>query len=139
MSKHNIFHGNFVFQGGKLIPATGAQSEKYKLFLQGLSENQKVDIFLEANEDNGTLAQLAKVHVCTRELAKTLGYTFEEMKMEVKRSAGLCVPKIIDGKAYMFCKSFGDCSREELGAVMETLTVLGESAGINFNQYSENA
>ena len=136
--KHNIFHGNFAYQDGKpdgkLVPATIAQAQKYKLFLNGLAPGQKVDIFLEANEDNGTLAQLAKVHACIRELSKSLGYTFEEMKVEVKRTAGLCVPKIIDGRAYMFCKSFGDCSREELGLTMEAIKQIGESVGINFNE-----
>lgn len=130
MSKHNIYHGKFVRNVlGTLTPKA---PEAYKLFLDGLEENQIVEIFMEANEDNGTVPQLAKIHVCIRELAKEIGYSFEDMKLEVKRQAGLCVKKQVGDEIFMVCKSLGDCSKEELGLAIEAINQIGETVGINF-------
>lgn len=133
--KHNIFHGQFVYAEShvmKLLPSTAAGVEKYKQFLATLTEGQKVEIFMESDVDNGTLPQLAKVHVCIRELAKELGYSFEDMKLEVKRQAGLCIKKELGGEVFMICKSFADCSKEELSLAMEAIIQIGETVGINF-------
>lgn len=129
--KHNIFHGQFIKTKDKLV-ICGADSA-YKMFIAELEEGQKVEIFMEANEDDGTIPQLAKVHVCIRELAKELGYTFEDMKIEVKMKAGLCVKKEIGGEIFMICKSFGDCSKDELGLAVEAIKQIGEIVGINFH------
>jgi hypothetical protein len=117
----------------KLVPATPAATAKYKLFLNSLEEGQTCEIFLEANADNGTLPQLAKIHVCIRELAKELGYSFMDMKFEVKSRAGLCVEKHVNGKIYFHCKSFKDCSVEELGLAIEAIKEIGDTVGINFH------
>lgn len=109
---------------GSLTPTS---PEKYKLFLETLKENQTIEVFMEANEDTGTVLQLAKIHVCIRELAKELGYTFKEMKTEVKRRAGLYVDDDLN-------KSLSVCSKEELGLVIETLNQIGDTVGINFRQ-----
>jgi hypothetical protein len=87
---------------------------------------------MESNVDDGTVPQLAKVHVCIRELAKEIGYSFEDMKLEVKRRAGLCVKKELGGELFMVCKSFGDCSKEELGLAVEAILQIGDTVGINF-------
>jgi hypothetical protein len=129
--KHNIFHGQFIKTKDKLV-ICGADSA-YKMFIAELEEGQKVEIFMEVNEDDGTIPQLAKVHVCIRELAKELGYTFEDMKIEVKMKAGLCVKKEIGGEIFMICKSFGDCSKDELGLAVEAIKQIGEIVGINFH------
>ena len=131
--KHNILHGSFIYDGKKLNPATKAQEANYKNFLLGLEANQKVDIFFEAGVDNGTLPQLAKCHVCIRELAKETGTSFEDMKLIIKRMAGLCIEKEIEGNKYMLCKSFADCSIDELGLAMQAIIQAGETVGINFN------
>ena len=128
--KHNIFHGQFIKTKDKLV--IGGSDIMYRMFINALEEGQKVEIFMEANEDNGTVPQLAKVHVCIRELAKEIGYSFEDMKLEVKRQAGLCVKKEIDGHLFMVCKSFGDCSKEELGLAVEAIMQIGDTVGINF-------
>jgi len=132
LSKHNIYHGKFI--KNLLGTLTPISPEKYKLFLDGISESQQVEVFMEANEDNGTVPQLAKIHVCIRELAKELGYTFEDMKLEVKRQAGLCIKKQIGDEMFMICKSLGDCSKDELGLVIEAINQIGETVGINFHQ-----
>ena len=130
--KHNIFHGQFTKTDGNKLNANPSSKAKYEAFLAGLEVGQTVEIFMEANEDNGTIPQLAKVHVCIRELAKELGYTFEDMKLEIKRMSGLCVKKEIDGSLFMVCKSFGDCSKEELAMAMEAIISAGDTVGINF-------
>lgn len=132
MGKHNIFHGQFTKAEGNKLNANPSSKAKYEGFLAGLEVGQTVEIFMEANEDNGTIPQLAKVHVCIRELAKELGYTFEDMKLEIKRMSGLCVKKEIDGSLFMVCKSFGDCSKEELAMAMEAIVSAGDTVGINF-------
>lgn len=117
--KHNVFHGQFIKKNGKLI-ACSPNDILYKNFIDSLQENQKVDVFMDSNVDNGTLAQIAKIHVCIRELAIELGYSFEEMKLEIKRRNG------------MEYKSFANCSKEELALVIESIISIGDLANINF-------
>jgi hypothetical protein len=128
--KHNIFHGQFVKKKDQLVIA--GSDTMYRMFISELDENQKVEIFMEANVDDGTIPQLAKIHVCIRELAKEIGYSFEDMKLEVKRQAGLCVKKNFSGENFMICKSFGDCSKDELALAVEAIAQIGETVGINF-------
>lgn len=132
--KHAIFHAQFVRARNHslgFVPNTAAGVAKYSAFMESIQDGQTVEVFMEANVDDGTVPQLAKVHACIRELAKDLGYTFEDMKIEVKRKAGLCVVKVIEGERYMFCKSFGDCSKSELSLVMETVIQIGDTTGSN--------
>ncbi len=131
--KHNIFHGQFVKnEDGQITPLNSALLN-YIEFIKALEFNQKVEVFIEANVDNGTVPQLAKIHVCIRELAKELGYSFEDMKLEVKRQAGLCIKKELGGEVFMVCKSFGDCSKDELTLTIEAIKQIGDTVGINFN------
>ena len=127
--KHNIFHGQFVKTKDKLV--ISGSDTMYRMFINDLEEGQKVEIFMEANVDDGTIPQLAKVHVCIRELAKEIGYSFEDMKLEVKRRAGLCVKKDLGGEVFMICKSFGDCSKDELASAVEAIVQIGATVGIN--------
>lgn len=134
--KHNIFHGQFLCRvngdNKVLVPATEATKIKYKLFLDGMQDNQKAEIFIESNADTGTLPQIAKIHACIRELSKEMGYSFEDMKLEVKKISGLCVEKTIQGERYLVCKSFGDASIDELGLVIQSIIDLGDGVNINF-------
>ena len=124
-----MFHGQFVFEGTNLIPRVG--SAKYDAFLKTLEQGQSVEVFLESNPDDGTLTQIAKIKVCIRELAKEVGETFEEMQVQVKRSSGLCVAKKIGDERYLICKSFGDCSKEELSMAIETIITMGDTLNMN--------
>lgn len=105
---------------------------KHEAFVDGLVEGQIVDGFYDANKDDGTLAQLAKVHACIRQLAIDTGDNFEDLKFEVKKMSGLCVAKEINGEKFLVCKSFSKCSKEELGLVIETIIQIGDTVGINF-------
>jgi hypothetical protein len=107
-------------------------SAKHDAFLNALEQGQIVDAFYDANKDDGTLAQLAKVHACIRQLAIDTGDNFEDLKFEVKKMAGLCVAKDINGEKFLVCKSLSKCSKEELGLVIETIIQIGDTVGINF-------
>jgi hypothetical protein len=128
---HNMFHGQFVFEGKNLIPRGG--STKYEAFLKTLEQGQSVEVFLESNPDDGTLTQIAKIHVVCRKLASEIGYTFKEMKLEVKKQSGLCVVKQGKEDKYLVCKSIGDCSKEELSLVLVTLSDMCQQVGITFD------
>lgn len=105
---------------------------KHDGFLSSLEPGQIVDGFYDANKDDGTLAQLAKVHACIRQLAIDTGDNFEDLKFEVKKMSGLCVVKDVNGEKFLVCKSFSKCSKEELGLVIETIIQIGDTVGINF-------
>jgi len=130
--KDNMFNAILERVGDKLIYRNGIDNAAYRQFVDALEQGQLVEIFLDANKDDGTLAQLAKIHKCIRELAISLGYSFEDMKFEVKRVAGLCLKKELAGEMYMVCKSFGRCSKEELALTIQALIELGDFNGMNF-------
>lgn len=130
--KHNIFHGQFIkTEDNKLTPVGGSRA-KYDLFLKTLEVGQTAGVFIESNKDDGTLDQLAKIHVCIRELAKEIGYTFEEMKLEIKKQSGMCFITTVKDEKVLFCKSLGDASKEELSLVMDSVVEIGDTVGINF-------
>ena len=124
--KANLF-ANLTKRDGKLEYNVKAQETIYNKFVEDLPEGAKVEIFVSVTGDNGTNAQIAKIHVSIRQLANDLGYSFSEMKLLVKRKAGLCFNK--NGTEY--CKSFGDCSKEELNSVIQEIIELGDEVGSN--------
>jgi len=130
--KHSIYHGHLVKKGDKLEHRDAGSSSKYHEFVKNIEENQMVEVFMEATTDNGTVPQLAKIHACIRELAKDTGYSFEDMKLEVKRQAGLCVKKNLGGEIFMVCKSFADCSKDELALAIEAIIQIGDTTGGNY-------
>ena len=130
--KYNMFHGKFMKgSNGKLSPVGGSKA-KYEAFLNTLVENQTVNIFMEANKDDGTLDQLAKIHACLGELSRATGHSVEELKVEVKKSSGLCFVTKHNDENILYCKTLADCSKEELGSVIEVIINLGDTVGINF-------
>lgn len=130
--KHTVFHGKFMKgENGKLIPVPASRA-KYDAFLNTLVEGQTVNIFMEGNKDDGTLDQLAKIHVCLAELARETGHTVEELKVEVKKAAGLCFVTKHNEEHVLYCKTLADCSKEELSSVIEAIFALGDTVGIDF-------
>jgi|TARA_R100000479_G_C6343242_1_gene186160 hypothetical protein len=124
--KKNLF-SNLTKKDGKLVYNIKAQENIYNTFVKDLPEGTKVEIFVSVSDGNGTNAQIAKIHVSIRQLANEVGYSFSEMKLLVKRKAGLCFNK--NGTEY--CKSFGDCSKEELNSVIQEIIELGDELGSN--------
>lgn len=122
-----MFSFKLTKTNGKLVYINENTKISYQLFLDKLEEGQEVEVFMGISSDTGSLAQLAKVHACIRELAKESGYTFEEMKFIVKKHSGLCY----DGGGAEYCKSFKDCSKDELAMAIESAIELGRDLNIN--------
>ena len=85
-------------------------------------------MFIGLTSSDKSVAQLAKVHACIRELALESGYTFDEMKVLVKEKSGLAY----DGGGAVFFKSFADCSKSELALAIQACIEIGELYNINF-------
>ena len=131
MSEHdNIISVKVSKQNGRLIYKDKAMKALHQEFIESLAEGQTVEIFFEAYKDDGTNLQLAKIHACIRKLAHEIGFTFEEMKKEIKRRSGLAHGDLDTPNGYV--KSFGDCSVEELGAVIQTIIEAGDFVQVNF-------
>ena len=122
-----MFSFKLTKKNGNLVHINESTKISYQLFLDKLQEGQEVEVFMGLTSDNGSLAQLAKIHACIRELAKESGYTFDEMKFIVKQHSGLCY----DGGGAEYCKSFKECSKDELAMAIESAVEIGRDLNIN--------
>jgi hypothetical protein len=116
-----------VKKDGKLTYPDDQSKLAYQIFLDKIPEGQKVEMYIGLADADHSVAQLAKVHACIRELAKESGYTFEEMKVLIKERSGLCYEA---GDATI-CKSFADCSKDELALAIEACVEVGKIYNIN--------
>ena len=122
-----MFSGKLVKKDGKLTYAHPKDKLAYDLFVQKLSEGQEVDMYIDLADADHSRAQINKVHACIRALAKESGYTFEEMKLIIKKQTGLCY----ETKDQFECKSFADCSKDELMLAIEACIEIGKTLNIN--------
>lgn len=118
----------FRKESGTLLPHNPLDQARLDAYLRLLPDNAQVEVYMEAIEPDGTLAQLAKVHAMIKQLALHTGTTFQEMKMVIKEQAGLCLTRDSDGLCE--CRSFGDCSRQELSLIIQTCVQSGELFGM---------
>jgi hypothetical protein len=121
-----MFSVKLIKQDGKLVYPNDKSKLAYQIFVDKLPEGQKIEMYLELSDSDRSVAQLAKVHACIRELAKESGYTFDEMKFIIKQKSGLCQDT---GHAEL-CKSFADCSKDELALAIEACVAIGRD---NYN------
>jgi hypothetical protein len=98
-------------------------SAKLGLFIKSLQEGETVIITYEVQTDDASYAQVSKVHKHIRELANYTGDSFEDMKLQVKLRAGLCNDSD--------CRSFADCSKEELSMAIQASIEIGELVGFS--------
>jgi hypothetical protein len=130
MDEHdNIISVKVSKRNGKLVYKDNAMKSLHQEFINGLAEEQVVEIFFEAYKDDGTNLQLAKIHACIRKLAHEIGFSFMDMKKEIKRRSGLA-RDLDTPKEHV--KSFSDCSVEELGLVINAIIEAGDFVSINF-------
>jgi hypothetical protein len=116
-----------VKKDGKLTYPDDKSRLAYQIFLDKIPEGQKIEMYLDLANADHSKAQLAKVHACIRELAKESGYTFEEMKLLVKKQSGLCM----EAEGVLECKSFADCSKDELVLAIEACIEIGRELNVN--------
>lgn len=129
--KDGIFSTSVKKSNGKLTYVRKSDKENYKSFITNLEEGDQVDIFMEINNADNTLLQLAKVHKCIREIAKHTGNTFEDIKMVIKDRSGLVVRREVMNKTYMDWKSFAKISKDDLGLAIQACIELGDEVGLN--------
>lgn len=127
----DVFSTYFKKRDGKLVSTKKGEEAKFQKFVEELPEDTVLNVYMEVNSDNGSLAQLAKVHKCIRVLANDLGYTFDEMKLVIKDRAGLFLSVNVNDKEYQDWKSFGMCSKEELNLAIQACIALGDNLNIN--------
>jgi len=118
----------FAKHGGELKPLTIADSANYFEFKKQVAEGEIVELYVTKieNENDASLGQIAKVHAMIRDLARETGYTFEEMKLNLKEKAGLINPA---SKEY---KSFSKCSKQELSDAIQMCIEIGNLVGYYF-------
>lgn len=127
------YTGKYIKRKGVLQPVSITISKQQELFVSQLPDGAIVEAFYEMQHDDGTLPQLAKLHVMLRQLAMHVGESVENMKLLVKDRAGLCIAREVAGKEYFLAKSFGDCSKEELSLAIQAALEIGEE--VNFLMY----
>jgi len=123
----NHLYINATVVNGELKFKSKFAENRFKKFFSQFPDDSRIEIFASINDKKGALSQLARLHATIRELASDLGYTFNEMKLQVKRKTGLCFVK--DKTEY--CKSFGDCDHEELNLAIQACIELGDFNGLN--------
>jgi len=120
----------YVKRQGELVPNSRSQAQQLEAFIASIPENMMVEVFYEITHDDGTLPQLAKLHVLIKQLAMHTGITVDDMKVLIKDKAGLCIIREVAGKEYFLAKSFGECSKEELSLAIQACIELGEEVNL---------
>jgi hypothetical protein len=126
-----MFSGKLKKVKGKLIYISQKDNILYQQFKDSVDENHIIDVYMEVNSGTGSLAQLAKLHKLIRILADESGTSFEGMKMAIKDKSGLIIKRKAFDKEYINWKSFGDCSKEELGLAIQSCIEIGDLIGVN--------
>lgn len=116
-----------IKKDGKLSYIDSKARLKYEIFLDKIKDGQIIEMYLNIADADHSIAQLAKVHACIRELAKESGYTFDEMKSIIKDKSGLA--NYEEGETSF--KSFKDCSKDELMLAIEACIEIGKDLNLN--------
>lgn len=125
MKNHIALNGEI--KDGKITFPISADKSRMKNFLINAPDGAKVEMFISISDGKGSNAQLARIHAMCREMANEIGYTFEEMKLNIKRKAGLCFVK----NNSEHCKSFGKCDTEELNLAIQACIEIGDFSNMN--------
>lgn len=119
-----------VDEKGVLAPRNEKELQKFNRMLHSLKPGNRVSMMCEVVKDDHSLVQLAKVHALIRELAYCTGNDFEDVKLEVKRKAGLTIKsKDSEGKSLEIVKSFAECSKDQLSMAIQACIELGNEFG----------
>ena len=65
----NHFNGKYKKERGILKPISIADMKQYEKFVSKLADGAIVEFFYEEQHDDGTLPQLAKLHVMLKQLS----------------------------------------------------------------------
>jgi hypothetical protein len=120
----------FKKENGKLSYSTFKDEALYKAFRDDVPEGAKVEAYFDVNLQDGSLAQLAKVHKLIREIAHHTGHSFGDIKFEVKLDAGLYVERRRGNERYLSEKSFAKCNKEELSLAIQAAMELAQTHNV---------
>jgi len=120
----------YIKKNGKLVPKDGLSKARLKEYITSITENDLVDVLIEANEPDNTKAQLAKIHAMIGEVANETGEDVKKTKNDIKNQCGLTYYKD-QQKKY---KSFADLSKADLSDVIEKLYIIGDFIGVDFRK-----
>lgn len=112
-------------RNNQLVVSNELGKTKLDLFIKGLTDGEQVFVTYEVASSSGNYAQLSKLHKCIRELANYTGDSFEDMKIQVKVRSGLCIDTD--------CRSFADCSVQELSLAIQAVIEIGDMVGFNLH------
>lgn len=119
----NLQYSNrYIKKDGKLFNTKPSENKVYQLFVDSIPEGAFVDVYMNVEADDASLAQLAKIHAMCRVLAIHIGETFTDMKLLIKEKAGL----VKQNNGELIVKSFGTCSKEELSLAIQAAKEIGE-------------
>jgi hypothetical protein len=124
------FTGKYIKTKGTLKFASLGSAKQFELFISHIPDGQIVEVFYEEQHDDGTLPQLAKLHVLIKHIAMHIGETVENMKLLVKDRAGLCIAREVSGREYFLAKSFSECSKDELSLAIQAALEIGEEVNL---------
>jgi hypothetical protein len=113
------------FENGDFKFLNALESTKFNMFFSDIKENEIFDITYESVNSDHSYAQLSKVHKLIRELAGYTGMSFDEIKDEVKKRAGLYTDTAL--------KSFADCSKDELSLAIQSCIEIGDDIGFSLH------
>lgn len=123
----NHIYLNAEIKNGKISYPIKVNESRINNFLANAPEGARVEMFISISDEKGSNAQLARIHAMCREIANELGYTFQEVKLQVKRQAGLCFTK----NNSEYCKSFAQCDRAELNLAIQACIEIGDFSNMN--------
>jgi len=123
------FFGRLQKVDGNLVHVKTKDTKEYELFKKAVPEGGYIDLYVEQVTDDGTIAQLKKVHSMIAEISHNTGFTLSETKILVKDKAGLCIMRNQDGRELCIVPSFADCGKEELGRAITACYEMGEKIG----------
>lgn len=119
-----------VDEKGVMSPRDEKELQKFNRLLLTLKPGMRLSAMFEVIKSDHSLVQLAKVHALIRELSHCTGNEFEDVKLEVKRKAGLTVrSKDSQGNPIELVKSFADCSKDQLSMAIESCIQIGTEFG----------
>ena len=119
----------FKKEKNKLVPENSFMKERLRLFISSLPDKGSIDCIMELKTRDNTKAQLAKVHVCIKEIADEQGDSFDAVKKEIKRRCGMSYK---NEKGQTKYESFADCSKQEMSNIIETIIQMGHFLNIDF-------
>lgn len=126
-----MFTGKFIKKEGKVKHKNSTLESEFEKFKSSCNEGDIIDVYMEVSANDGTLAQLARIHAMIRTISQDIGYNFAEVKLLVKDKAGLILKREIEGKEFFIPKSFGECSKQELALVIQTMLDWAKELNIN--------